>query len=215
MQCRVIFPPENLTTIYTGSANTYCSKQFRGSAPAAGVSIIENKVKQRTFIERFDEASVVEMAYACVASTIEVLTQPCIIRVITQCEPMLLTMTGKIRLQGYYEQRIRMQKAIKDGGHTVEWSKPKDDYEHRIMSIAYEAAIQVANLDDENSLDVIADQTTIITSYIRDPKLIQKMILQQDQNSAQNLFQFFRLKPGNLVYKMRRILSSFLSKLFS
>jgi hypothetical protein len=134
------FSSENIITIYTGSANTYCSKQFRGSAPAAGVSIIENKVKQRTFIEKFDEASVVEMAYACVASTIEVLTQPCIIRVITQCEPMFLTMTGKIRLQGYYEQRIRMQKAIRDGGHKVEWSKPKDDYEHRIMAIAYEAA---------------------------------------------------------------------------
>jgi maltooligosyltrehalose synthase len=153
------------------------------------------------------------MAYACVASTIEVLTQPCIIRVITQCEPMLLTMTGKIRLQDYYEQRIRMQKAIRDGGHKVEWSKPENDYEHRTMAIVYEAAMQVANLDDdENSLDVIADQTMIITSYIRDPKLVQKMILQQDKNSAQNLFGSFQANAGNLVTKMRRVFSSILLK---
>jgi hypothetical protein len=74
----------------------------------------------------------------------------------------------------------------------------------------------VANLseDDDDSLDVIADQTTIIAGYIRNPESIRKINAKQNQTPSQNLFRFYQPNPGTFLNKAKIIFSKFLSKIF-
>lgn len=157
-------------TIFTGAATACDGSRLRIAAPAAAVAVLEHTAKRRTLVEQFDEANVREAAIAAIALGLEELKRPCRVRVVTRCVEIVWVMTGYIRSSAYYDQMIRLRRAIRRGGHEVEWTEPASGYDQTLCAIAYDAAYRIANLHapEDRLLNELAEETTTLAARAKE-----------------------------------------------